>query len=599
MEKKYNYLWGKNFLSRISLLKKMLILFIGCAIIPITTQAYFYYIDTEKSIQENMLQKVSETLDDKAYKLSGELSTALALSRRLAKDDSLKGMMDTKYNDEKSYLETYQNKIKQILSLNLPYYQQIRGLAVYTDNPSVLNGIYVKKVIPFNDVLLGEELLDIKEAWITTSQGKSQLRIAVSSKEGISGDRSISIISYMNNYNQYSNYNKVIKVDLYIPYFINLLKESNLFENMIVADSNGRVVMAANTYSVSGGFSIYNPDEMKEGIVVLKKEVSGFPLSVYGFYDAKVIAGKFKESRMNSLYASFIAVILATLFCFAITLNITKRIRLMVKQSKHIAMGNFVQSKYPVNGNDEISLLENSMNQMSCQLKELIEQEYQRKLLQVELEKETTQAKLSALQSQVNPHFLFNALESIRLKALSKEEEETATMIKYMARMFRQLINWKDDIVMLQDDMKFLEEYLIIQKYRFEDEFNYEIEIDEEVRNCRIPKMIIQPLVENVCVHGVGAIPRDRQVKVSAKREAEILVIKVKDNGVGMPAEKLQAIRLALKGKEQPASIGLYNVYQRLLLYYGENFDFLIESAVGEGTEFRIHIPIKYAEGAE
>lgn len=577
-------------------MEKMLILFIGCAIVPITTQAYFYYVDTEKSIQDNMLQKVSETLDDKAYKIAGEISTALALSRRLVKDDSLDSMMDTRYSNEKGYLDVYQNKIKSILSLNLPYYRQIKGLAVYTDNPSVLNSTYVKQVIPFNEVLLGEELLDMKEAWITTNQGKSQLRIALLSGPVIFGDRSISIISYMNNYRQYNTYNKVLKIDLYIPYFISILKESNLFENMIVTDSDGRVIMAANTYSASGGFGIYNSDEIKDGVVVLKRDIEGFPLSVYGFYDAKEIARQFKVSRMNTLYASFIAIIFATLCCFAITLNITKRIRLMVKQSKYIAKGNFIQSRYPVKGNDEISLLENSMNQMSSQLKDLIEKEYQEKLLLVELEKETTQAKLSALQSQVNPHFLFNALESIRLKALAKEEDETATMIKYMARMFRQLINWKDDIVELQDDMKFLEEYLIIQKYRFEDEFTYHIEVDDGVKHCRIPKMIIQPLVENVCVHGVGAIPTNREVLVSAKEEEGILVIRVKDNGIGIRADKLCAIRLALKDKEQSTSIGLYNVYQRLLLYYRNDFEFLIESTEGKGTEFTIHIPINHAE---
>lgn len=577
------------------MLTKMLLLFIGCAIVPITTQSYFYYTDTEKSIQENMLQKVSTTLDDKAVKIAGELSSTLALSRRLAKDSGLYSMLDTKYKNEKSYLEVYQNKIKDILSVNLPYYQQIKGLTVCTDNRSVLNSTYVKQVIPFNEVVLGEELLDIKETLLKNTSKKSRLRIAVQSKAGISGDRSISIITSMDNYRQYNTYNKIIKIDLYIPYYINILKESNLFENMIVVDRDGRVVMAANTYSTGGVFSIYNQEETKDGIIVLKKEIEGFPLSIYGFYDAKVIARQFKQSRMNTLYASLTAVILATICCFFITLNITKRIRLMVKQSKQIALGNFIQSKYPVTGNDEISLLENSMNQMSSQLKELIEKEYQAKLMQVELEKETTQAKLSALQSQVNPHFLFNALESIRLKALAKDEEETATMIKYMARMFRQLINWKDDIVKLQDDMKFLEEYLTIQKYRFEDEFSYRIEIDEAVKNCHIPKMIIQPLVENVCVHGVGALPADREVFVSAKAESGRLAIRIKDNGVGIPAEKLKAIKMTLTRKEQPSSIGLYNVYQRLILYYRDDFMFDIESTEGQGTQFTIQIPLIYA----
>lgn len=596
---KKNHLWGKNYLSRISLLKKMLILFIGCAIIPITTQAYFYYRDTEKSVQDNMLRKVSSTLDDKADKIDGELSATLALSRKLIKDYGLNGMLDAGYEDEMGYLEVYQDMIKTTLSLNLPYYQQVNAVAVYTDNPSILNSTYVKRVIPFNSVLLGEELLDRENYKISASQGKSQLRVAVQSKSGISGDRSVSVVSYMDNYTKYRTYNKVLKIDLYLPYFVNILKESNLFENMMIADKDGRVIAAANTYSTGGKFSIYNSGEVKDGIVVLKRDIEGFPLSVYGFYDAKVIARQFKESRMNTLYASFLAVILATVCCFAITLNITKRIRLMVKQSKHIAMGNFVQSQYPVCGNDEISLLEKSMNQMSSQLKELIEKEYQAKLLQVELEKETMQAKLSALQSQVNPHFLFNALESIRLKALAKKEEETATMIKYMAKMFRQLINWREDIVKLEDDMKFLEEYLLIQKYRFEDEFSYRIDMEDKVRKYLIPKMIIQPLVENVCVHGVGGISDDRKVSIQAREAKEMLMIEVEDNGVGIKEDKLLLIRAALTGKEQPSSTGLYNIYQRLLLYYGTDFRFDIESRVGKGTKFTVCIPARHQEEVE
>lgn len=98
---------------------------------------------------------------------------------------------------------------------------------------------------------------------------------------------------------------------------------------------------------------------------------------------------------------------------------------------------------------------------------------------------------------------MFNALESIRLKACVKGEIETAQMIKYMAKMFRNLIEWDDNIITVREEIAFLDEFLHIQEYRFEDEFSYEIHVQEEAYECKIPKMILQPLVENACVHGI------------------------------------------------------------------------------------------------
>lgn len=235
------------------------------------------------------------------------------------------------------------------------------------------------------------------------------------------------------------------------------------------------------------------------------------------------------------------------------------------------------------------------MDRMSAQLEELIEREYKAQVQHAQLERETNQARFLALQSQVNPHFMFNALESIRLKARVKGETETAQMIKYMAQMFRNLIEWEDNIITVREEIAFLDEFLHIQEYRFEDEFSYEIHVQEEAYECEIPKMILQPLVENACVHGLEAIEDKRWVgiDVSADFTKNMLHLRVEDNGGGMTPEKLAQLTASFqKADSKGKSVGLKNVYHRLALYYGDRMTFEIESVVGKGTICRISIPL-------
>ena len=221
--------------------------------------------------------------------------------------------------------------------------------------------------------------------------------------------------------------------------------------------------------------------------------------------------------------------------------------------------------------------------------------QYKAQVQQAQLERETNQARFLALQSQVNPHFMFNALESIRLKARVKGEIETAQMIKYMAKMFRNLIEWDDNIITVREEIAFLDEFLHIQEYRFEDEFSYEIHVQEEAYECKIPKMILQPLVENACVHGLEAIEDKRLVDICVTTDftKNMLYLQVEDNGGGMTAEKLEALKVSFQeNDEKGKSVGLKNVYRRLSLYYGDHMTFDIESVVGKGTICRICIPL-------
>lgn len=583
-------------MSRLSITKKMLLIYFTCAIFPLMIQTIVYNWTTEKNIQQDMLKKLTMALEEKAEKINNELTGIVVLSKKLSKEEKLNRVLNINYYTDFSYYSMYQEYIKGMVQSYLPFYKQVQKITIYSNNRTIFNGAYVMKIDTMDMEMLEEDLSYVKlerinetEYWLRRAVKKRVLEPTE--------DRSLSILCNMDLYQQYTSYSKILRIDLHIPYFTSILSDHNLFETILLVDSEGNILMSDHYYASNGEFLKYSSSNMEDGVIVIEKKLKDFELVLYGYYNSNLISKQFSVSNTRTMIVFLFGILFSTFFIVIVAGNITKGTKLLVRQSEQIALGNFIQVNYSGLGRDEITRLIKAMNQMSSKLKDLIENEYQAKLIQTKLEKETTQAKLLALKSQVNPHFLFNALESIRLKAVAKGEGETAKMIKYMSRMFRHLIQWEDDIITLEDDMNFLKEFLSIQKYRFDDEFCYEITMDDKSRKCLLPKLIIQPIVENSCIHGVEAIVNNRKVRIDAKVEADFLILQIEDNGRGMSQNRLEEVKEIIRGEKTSNSVGLYNVYQRLHLYYGERCDFHIESTLETGTTFIIKIPKMYREG--
>jgi two-component system sensor histidine kinase YesM len=507
--------------------------------------------------------------------------------------------LDTAYTTSAHYLIAYQDHVKDVLLSELAYNPQVNQLTLYSDNPTLVNGALVKK-IPTDDLgTLGEKLLDYRLEALTPSPKGPKLRIAlIPTLLTTSYDRSLSIIRPLNNYLEYSSYQKAIRIDINLLYISSMIRENDLFDNIILVDSDNRIIASANTYHEFGAYDIFSEDKLKKGIVVLKRPLKDVPLSLYGFYDTNIVSKEFTKMRWETRWIALGSMLLAFFCILLVAGNITKRTKLVVNLSKNIAQGNFSQIPQDEIGRDEIGVLTQSINQMSLQLQALIDEEYNARLVKAHLERETAQAKLLALQSQVNPHFIFNTLECVRLKAIVKHEAETAKIIMYISKMFRHLIDWDDDIILLGEDIKFLEEFLHVQKYRFEDEFEYNVIVDEAAKSCFLPKLIIQPVVENACVHGVESISRHRKVEIRIEVSDGRMRISVSDNGIGIAAPRLEEMQKMLQdGEKLTHSVGLYNLYQRLHLYYGKDFTIDVQSRKGQGTKIRIVIPARYSKG--
>ncbi|WP_125154626.1 sensor histidine kinase [Clostridium rectalis] len=228
------------------------------------------------------------------------------------------------------------------------------------------------------------------------------------------------------------------------------------------------------------------------------------------------------------------------------------------------------------------------MAQMELNEKSIKFIEYEK--TQVELEKELKASQLKTLQSQVNPHFLFNILNTISSLALMENAPKTREVVCDLSDMLRYTLKKVDQIVTFQDEIRYSTSYLTLQKIRFGDRLDFSFDIGEGCKKIKIPFMILQPFIENSVIHGLELKENGGTVKVIAWETKENLVINIIDNGLGIPPYKLKDINKVMEYKEIEG-IGINNVRQRMRYYYGDNYSIDIKSRINSGTEVSIILP--------
>lgn len=219
------------------------------------------------------------------------------------------------------------------------------------------------------------------------------------------------------------------------------------------------------------------------------------------------------------------------------------------------------------------------------------------------------QAEYLALQNQINPHFLYNTLEAIRADALIAGVDQIADTTEALATFFRYTITDVERLVTLSDELENVEDYFTIQKFRFGDRMNLELELnDEELLSARMPRLVLQPLVENAVAHGLEEKAGEGTVKVVVESSRNVLYIYVKDDGVGMDTEQMEKLNEIFSaqnrtrkrfgdGRNRKGGIALPNVNSRIKLLLGEDYGLHVFSSEGMGTEIRMLLPLIYDDG--
>ena len=392
------------------------------------------------------------------------------------------------------------------------------------------------------------------------------------------------------------NKNEIIGFAVY-NIFDNSLKEligkSGSF-NVVVTDKFGNVVVTTNenfkdnfgkaekNLRKAEGYSVID----KEKYYVNKKEIYYSNLVLYTISSVGYVVDNFIDKMIYIII--FFFTILAAMYYAAkiIAEKKTKVIEEIVKAIENIKTGD-LETRLNVETNDEFGIIADSYNEMLLNIKKLIE-------INKEEAKHSAVMEIKQLESQFNPHFLFNTLEMLRY-TIKYDTSVANKIIINISSLLRFSIENKSSEVSLQRDLLYTKNYLDIQKYRFGENFDYEIKAEEGLENYYVPKLIIQPVIENAIKHGYTQVEK-MIIYIRVKTVKEKLIISVYNNGKEIEKEILDEIREKLKNKkaeEFKNHIGLYNIFRRIQLMYGEKYGLRILSRKNRGTSVRVSLPLK------
>ena len=264
--------------------------------------------------------------------------------------------------------------------------------------------------------------------------------------------------------------------------------------------------------------------------------------------------------------------------------NITFPIQKLRDSMKRVQKGDFSAAEIEVYSDNEIGSLTRSFNVMTHKIQDLMAQNIQE-------QEQKRKIELKALQSQINPHFLYNTLDSIIWMAEGKKNEEVVLMTASLARLLRQSISIENELVTIGQEIEYVRSYLTIQKMRYKDKLEFEINVDPRITHAQIIRLVLQPIVENAIYHGLKYKESKGMLKVHGYELGERIIIDITDNGVGMDEETLKHIYDKHKVNYHSNGVGVYNVQQRLVLYYGKEYGIIYHSEKGKGTTATVVIP--------
>lgn len=571
---------------------KLLLIYIFCVLLPIIITDIMVLVTVNQSSKEKQWKEYQYVMERVEYNLTETIKGCILFTSNLYNDRILDKFLNTDYENNLEYYEAYLD----LLNNERLKYSYNNGvlykIQVYTDNDSILSGGHIAKIDRIRDsewyIKFSEQSQNV---YVHTHYDEKRKRVA-----GGGTSRTISIIRKMNNFTS-KDIEKILKIDIDYNFMLKHVMNEKLDASLYV--TNDEHILFSNLPHENSMNEFQTIDAIKEKSVTMSKEFK------VGNEQWKIeIVGK--EPPIWSVLMEnekiWILILLNLLFpsllIYIVGRSISGRLRLV-----STAMDNVKSETYnvitTVEGEDEIGDLIRSYNLMVMTIKNLIEVVFKEKDEKQFLEISKKHAQLKALQSQVNPHFLFNTLETIRMRSFIKGEEETANIIGELAILFRKSMDWRQDYSRIDEEVSFVEKYINIQRYRFGDKIKFHSRIEEECLLFYVPKLGIATFIENACIHGIEASINDGEILLDINNTQEELIINIRDNGKGFNQSELSKIHhmIEIASYEllhEQKSTGMLNAYIRFKMFSEGNLTFHLESEQEVGTNIEIKIPLPY-----
>jgi two-component system sensor histidine kinase YesM len=394
----------------------------------------------------------------------------------------------------------------------------------------------------------------------------------------------------------------VLLVDLNFSVINNLCKQIELGKRgyVFIVDPSGSLVYHPQQQLIYSQLKFEQLDTVlgiKNGSVTVKAgneqklytvDTTSFGWKIVGVtYPDDLVANKQQMQGTAALWGA-VSLICAMAISVLLSYALTKPLKNLEMNMKKAERGEF-DIRVEIESTNEIGKLARTFNLMILKIKELMSQ--------IVMEQEMKRvSELKALQAQIKPHFLYNTLDSIIWMAETGKMEEVVEMTSSLSKLLRSTIGEGEELIPIARELEHIRHYLTIQNMRYRHKFTYSIEVDEDILECSILKMVLQPLVENAIYHGIKHNPEQGHILIKGKREQKDITIQIIDNGVGMNPDQMGKLLLQKPDYRIGSGVGVANVNHRIQLYFGDHYGLSFASEMEEGTTVTLRIPALYEE---
>lgn len=539
---------------------KLNVFFLLIGLIPLLVTSIFVIFRFYRILTDQAYESMEVSLHQACETINRQVDIYDNLLNYTVFDQSLQSVLEKpqtqKYETYKAYVET----IDPVLTAPKFYHDSIVQMTIYSNNIQVEHDLTLAPLSKIEGEEWFSELEKTSETiWVWPDDTKNQL-LAIRCFPGYRDTK-----AYLGMY-----------CDL------NFLKEAlNSFQKegagICLVDSENQIIYTRTTNNSRS--SVKDITEIENTYSYRKRDLDKVPLSVYIYTENSVIYEEFWHIMTVMATIIFLCLIAIIVFGRLISKHLVKRIEQLTVCVNQVDSGK-MELDIQDDTQDEIGVLIRSFHKMLEQIQKLIREVYENKITHQKLE-------MKALQAQINPHFLYNTLSIINWKAIMAGEEDISTITLALSDYYRTTLNKGDTFISVSGEIRNIKSYLDIQLIMHDYGFEVEYQIAPTVEQYKMPKLILQPLVENSLEHGLDVKEDgDKKIWLICEESEEYLIWTVRDNGVGMDEDHIENL-----ARTHVTGYGIKNINERLNLLYGEQSKLQVKSKVGEGTEIIIHIP--------
>lgn len=548
-----------------------------------------YYL-MANALKKNSREFVNETAKIISRDITKNLNQYDEISSSIAFDENLSSLLSGEINDYNYFIKS--NKVKQKIYYFTQNSKDIKSIFIYPINRSA--------VIRSNSNIIYNDMNYIDNEYFKSLASNAETKVwstnAVAGYDPEGGN----YLYFLRSIPNFGVSNGLIQMQIREKSIFDIYKDSSFGKNstIFIIDENGYIISHSNKEKISTKIQASIIENINQNLGSFTTEIDGKNyMIVYNAIAsskwtliATIPMDYIQSNNQWLLNTNLIIIMISFIFVILISVWVSSKIASPLervgKAMKRLEKGDF-EVRLDYDSDNEIGKIYKRYNAMAAEIKNLME------VIRKE-EKKKKEAYIKVLQAQIKPHFLYNTLFTIKCLASIKKQPQIEELLDSLIKLLMASISKGGEFVSVYEEIEYIKNFALIQKYRFEDKFKVIFNISSEIQNCIVPKLIIQPIVENAIVHGMDTEISFIEVKIEGRLEGEDIVFIIRDNGKGIDADKINMMLQASENKNKNGfnGMGIKNVNERIKLYFGDQYGLYYLSNIENGTEVIMRLPV-------